>query len=492
MRRVIGVQPAAAFAGARVTARVRRLRASCSYRALWLAGLLTGAGWSLPVSGQGYDPVYTQSRSISTAPSAFATGLAPLGLTGTALEESVQQRPRPEFQAIGMQLDDAITEVGQLLTERKDRDYRPRHERTGSFQLYPKIETSLEFTDNLYRRETNKVADQIVKVSPSLLLQSEWANHMVYLNTGATSAHHINTASENYLNYYVGTGGRLDIEEDEYINSNLRFAREHEQRGSPDDLGLPGPTPYANYTGDIAYTKRGSAVYNRVAYTFNRFDYDDVGTTNNDDRDRNEHELAWRVGWEDVPGMVYYIEPAVNMREYDQNRDDNGLQRSSHGWRLLAGINWDVSGVSYAEAGIGYMSQDYEDPTLPTISGWSMNGKFLWNTTELVTMTAEAQRSINETTQTSASGILATRAAFTIDYEAMYNLILDTKLIWRMDEYQGINRNDDIWGISFGARYLINENYYGLLRLSHDERESSQRGSGYVDNRLILTFGAQI
>jgi hypothetical protein len=138
------------------------------------------------------------------------------------------------------------------------------------------------------------------------------------------------------------------------------------------------------------------------------------------------------------------------------------------------------------------MSQDYEDPTLPTISGWSMNGKFLWNTTELVTMTAEAQRSINETTQRSASGILATRAAFTIDYEAMYNLILDTKLIWRMDEYQGINRNDDIWGISFGARYLINENYYGLLRLSHDERESSQSGSGYVDNRLILTFGAQI
>jgi hypothetical protein len=413
-------------------------------------------------------------------------------MTGTALEESVQLRPRPEFQAIGMQLDDAITEVGQLLTQGKENDYRPRHERTGSFQLYPKIETSLEYTDNLYRRETNTVADEIVKISPSLLLQSEWANHMLYFNTGATDARHINTASENYLNWYVGSGGRLDIEEDEYINANLRFARDHEQRDSPDDLGLPEPTPYANYTGDIAYTKRGSAVYNRVAYTFNRYDYDDVGTTNNDDRDRNEHELAWRIGWEDVPGMVYYVEPSINTRIYDQDRDDFGLQRSSHGWKLLAGLNWDVSGVSYAEAGVGYMSQDYEDPTLDNISGWSLNAKYLWNTTELVTMTAEAQRTINETTQVGSSGILATRAAFTIDYEAMYNLILDTKLVWRNDEYQGGGRNDEIYGISLGARYLITENYYGLLRLSHDERESDRLGSSYVDNRIILTFGAQI
>jgi hypothetical protein len=464
-------------------------RSGCSRRALLAVGLLCPAA---SAGAQGYDPVYTQSQSISTAPSAFASGLAPLGLTGTALEESVQRRPRPEFQAIGMQLDDAITEVGQLLTERKDRDYRPRHERTGSFQVYPKIEGTLEFTDNLYRRETNKVADQIVKIAPSVLVQSEWANHMLYFNTGALSARHVDTASENYLNWFVGTGGRLDIEEDEYLNGNLRFAREHEQRGSADDVGLPEPTPYANYTGDLAYTRRGSSIYNRVAYTFNRYDYDDVGTTNNDDRDRNEHELAWRIGWEDVPGMVYYVEPSVNTRIYDQERDDNGLQRSSHGWRLLAGINWDVSGVSYAEAGVGYMSQYYDDASLDTIAGWSVNGKYVWNTTELVTMTAEAQRSINETTQVGASGILATRLGFTIDYEAFYNVILDAKLVWRNDEYEGINRSDDIWGISFGTRYLISENYYGLLRLSHDERESNQRNSGYTDNRIILTLGAQI
>lgn len=484
MRRTSRDDRAAAIAGRRAFPRVGYWRAA--------AGLMLGAGATAPALAQGYDPVYTQSQSISTAPSAFATGLAPLGMTGTALEESVQQRARPEFQAIGMQLDDAITEVGELLIDRKDRDYRPRHESTGSFQLYPKIEGTVEYTDNLYRRSTNTVADEIIKIAPSLLLQSEWANHMLYFNTGAVSAHHVNTASENYLNWYVGSGGRLDIEEDEYLNGNLRFARDHEQRGSPDDLGLPEPTPFANYSGDLAYTKRGSAVYNRVAYTFNRFDYDDVGTNNNDDRDRNEHELAWRIGWEDVPGMVYYVEPSVNTRIYDQERDDGGLERSSHGWKLLVGLNWDVSGVSYAEAGVGYMSQDYDDPTLPTISGWSMNGKFVWNTTELVTMTAEAQRSINETTQAGASGILATRVAYTIDYEAMYNLILDTKLSWRNEEFEGNNRTDDVWGISFGARYLINENYYGLMRLSHDERESSFTGNGYTDNRIILTLGAQI
>ena len=466
------------------------LRSEASRRALLAAGLLCGA--AAPAAAQGYDPIYTQSQSISTAPSAFATGLAPLGLTGTALEESVQLRPRPEFQAIGMQLDDAITEVGQLLTDRKNRDHTPRHERTGSFQVYPKIEGTLEFTDNLYRRETNTVADQIVKIAPSVLVQSEWANHMLYFNTGALSAHHIDTTSENYLNWYVGTGGRLDIEEDEYINANFRFGREHEQRGSADDVGLPEPTPYANYTADVAYTRRGTAIYNRLAYTFNRFDYDDVGTTNNDDRDRNEHELAWRLGWEDVPGMVYYVEPAVNARIYDQQRDDNGLARSSQGWRLLAGINWDVSGVSYAEAGVGYMSQYYDDATLDTIAGWSMSGKYVWNTTELVTMTAEAQRAINETTQVGASGILATRASFTVDYEAFYNLILDIKFLWRNDEYEGVNRSDDIWGLSLGAKYLISENYYGLLRLSHDERDSSQSGSSYIDNRVILTLGAQI
>ncbi len=467
-------------------------RASVSPRALALAGA-AAAFCAGPVAAQGYDSVYNQERNISTQPSAFATGLAPLGLTGTALEESVQQRPRPEFQAIGMQLDDAVTEVGQLLTGREEPAARARYERTGSFQLYPKVEVSAEFTDNLYRRENNKVADEIIRVAPSALLQSEWANHMLYFSGGLAKGMHVNTASENYLNWYAGTGGRLDIEEDEYFNGNLRYSRDQELRGSPDDTGSTEPTLYSTYTADLSYTRRGTSIYNRGLYTFNRYDFDDAGNVNNDDRDRNEHEFSWRVGWEDVPGMVYYIEPAVNTRIYDQKRDDGGLERSSHGWRILAGLNWDVSGVSYAEAGVGYMSQNYDDAALDTISGWSMNGKFLWNTTELVTMTAEAQRSINETTQTGASGILATRGSFTIDYEAFYNLILDTKLGWRNDDYQGgTSRTDDTWTYSVGARYLINENYYGLMRLSHEERDSSRAGSSYIDNRIIFTLGAQI
>ncbi|HEY4135444.1 MAG TPA: outer membrane beta-barrel protein [Alphaproteobacteria bacterium] len=471
---------------------------ACSHRAICVAaGVLLG-GAAVPAWAQQgpnqQDPRITQPSILpAQSLSPFATGLGMIAPTGSALDESVQQRPRPEFAPIGMQLDDAITEVGQLLVDRKDRDFdHPQREATGSFQLYPKFETSVGYDDNLYRKDTNTSADEIFTFAPSLLLQSEWANHALYFSTGALAAEHVENTSENYLNYYVGTGGRLDIEEDEFINGNLRFGQEHEQRDSPDDLGLPEPTPYRTYAGDLSYTKRGSAIYDRVAFNFLRSDYDDVGTVNNDDRDRNEYTLSWRVGWEDVPGMVYYLEPSVNTRVYDDEVDDTGLRRSSKGWQLLAGINWDVSGVTYAEFGVGYMSQDYDDALLPTVSGWSMNSKLLWNTTELVTMTAEAQRSIDETTQVDASGILATRASFTVDYEALYNLILDAKVSWRNDEYQGNSRNDDTWIYSVGARYLMTENYYSLLRFSHDVRESNQTGNGYTDNRIVLTFGVQL
>ena len=435
-----------------------------------------------PVVGDQGPPV---EGAVQTAPPGYVD-------TPTAVQESVRGRPRPEFDPLGIPLNDLANGIGRLVAGRDGALPAKTDAFVGSFVVNSKMELQASHDDNLYRTRTNKTADDLVAFRPSITLGSDWANDELKFEAGGEIGRYRRTGSEDYQDYSLAVSGKLDVLEQEALTAALRFSHSHTKRGSPDDPGSPSPTLFNTTTLDLGHRFDGGAMFSRMSFQAAYYDYLHNGGVENDDRDRSEFSLTERLGIEYVPGTQLWIEPGVNTRRYTRGSFNGNLDRSSSGGQVLGGMTWDYSGITYFEFGAGYMMQTYDDPQFSTIQGPAANGKMTWNATELLTLTATLSRRINETASVGQAGYLATAYGFTADWEVLYNLIADVGFSRENDSFRGgAKREDTLSSVSTGLRYLFGQHWYIEARAVYEERTSNIPSSGFTDQRLLFTLGEQ-
>ncbi len=413
-------------------------------------------------------------------------------LAQQALSESVTSRARPEYDPIGIQFDDALRLIGRGAIGRNAAPTSRSAETLGSFTLFTVTELEEIYDDNIFRSNTGEVSDYITKFRPSLKLTSDWANHALNFNVGAEIARNALHGSEDYEDFNAGVDGKIDIDEGDTINLGASAQRGHDQRGSLNDTGAATPTKYYNYGFTGAYTHDVGDITSRTTATATRIDYLANNGINNNYRDRWVLEVRQRFAHEVDEGSQVFIEGAANDRVYDETFDNAGQKNGSHGFEALGGYQWDYSGVTFLEVGVGYIYQDYNEPTLPNPHGPNFRLRGIWNATELLTLTAEAGRSIEDTAQTGVSGVLTTSYALKADWEAMYNLIVSAQLGYRDEQSRGSGRVDDTTTSALRARWLIDQHWYLTSALEHDFRDSSVTTGNYTDTRALITIGEHL
>lgn len=387
--------------------------------------------------------------------------------------ETITTRPRPELDPLGM--------------------------RFGGFLFYPKLGVGEEYDDNIFRVEGDKEDDLITVITPEVSLRSDWANHSLNFEADATIGRYAESSDEDYEDFTVRADGRLDITRNNYLFGALEHTQFHEDRGSPDDVAGTVPTEFTISNASVTYFHRFNRLSFTVEGTAREINFDDVpaigGTINNDDRDRKDFIGTVRVAYEIVPEYEAFFRGGVNARPYDDAVDDNGFDRDSDGYEVVIGTAVDLSGVTFGDVFVGFASQDYEDPQLPTIDGVTFGGTIYWNVTRLTTITGSIRRTIEESTLSGASGFFATRVGVSVDHELLRNLLLSGDLHGTRSDYEGIDREDDDIQVGLGAKYLLNRHLYLSLDYSYWQRESSQAGGGdrdFKQNRVIVGLETQL
>src|SRR3546814_8891709 len=117
-----------------------------------------------------------------------------------------------------------------------------------------------------------------------------------------------------------------------------------------------------------------------------------ISTIDQGDRDRDRTEIALRTGYEFTPLREVYLLGAYNFREYDRATDRNGFRRDSDGYTLAVGAEYDLTGITFLDAYVGYTTQDYDDARLQELKGWTAGAKLTWNVTRLTTLTGPLSR----------------------------------------------------------------------------------------------------
>ena len=108
-------------------------------------------------------------------------------------------------------------------------------------------------------------------------------------------------------------------------------------------------------------------------------------------------------------------------------------------------------------------------------------------------MTAFAGRSIEDSANPGAGGMLVSSAGVTIDHELLRNGVLSGRVSYSDMDYRGIDREDEMVGASLSATYLINRNLGITAALSTQKTDSRglQADDDFTINRMTFTLVSQ-
>jgi hypothetical protein len=399
------------------------------------------------------------------AAATYAIAQTPEPQATTAPEQqSVLQRPRPDFDPDGARL--------------------------GSFFIYPGVDLQGLYNSNVFAVPSGKKGDFVASLKPDIALLSNWGEHALNFRAAGEIRRYAEQVSENESNFNTTMDGRLDILSHSSVTGRVGYELAHEDRTSPDTIfNQKNPTPYQLTTAQLGFVHERGIVDVKVDGAVGYYSYDNATTGTGvtvveTDRNRVEYVLTPRVSYELVPGYSAFVQASANAREYQSAVDHLGFRRDSHGYEIDAGTAVEITHILTGEVFAGYLEQDYSDSRLQAVAGPGFGGSLLWNVTGFTSIRASLTRTLQEFDLTPpASGYVETAAAVGVEHEWLRNLLLTTGASYKNDDFQGIARTDNIFEGDAGAQYLINRNLRAGLSLGWQRRESNATG---------LTFSQEI
>ncbi len=381
---------------------------------------------------------------------------------------SVRGRARPEYDSVGI--------------------------RMGGFMAHPQITIAGEYNDNVFATETNPEEDFIVHVTPEVSVRSHWSNHALNFNFSAPMRYYSDFDENDTTDFIGGLDGRIDIYRDLYVYGGAEYGDMTEPlSSSPTALPLREPIEYTRASSNFGFVK----AFNRLRLSgearYAQFDFEDGFLFNNapvdqDDRDRSVLEYGVRADYAVSPMTALFVAFGVNERDYDLDPPDVLVSRDSDGHEVLVGADFDVSRLVRGQIGVGYLEQNYDDPSVGETSGLAVRSRVEWFPDELVTVTFAASREVADAGAFGASSYIANNGSFAIDYEWRRNIIFGLRADYSVDDYSGIDREDTRWNTVFTADYLMNRGAAWFVEVGHYEQSSDglQFGREYDINRAVL------
>ena len=393
------------------------------------------------------------------------------GVLQTAPPQGTAQQPRPDYDPIGVPL--------------------------GAFLLFPALDVSAAYDDNVLRQQSNRVGDEITEFAPSVVINSQWGVHMLNLHANAQYYDYAKLHTETRLDWDAGAVGRLDVLRGIDFGGVGDYQIGHEPRWSPDQPGFAQkPTEYSLTHGEGAFNYHPYALGVSVGMIFDRYNYQTtplIGGTllNNEDRDRNDYQGYLKTSFEFSPGYSGFVRGIYDQHVFDLKRDRTGVDRDSYGEEYDAGVDFAVTTLIQGEAFLGYIDHFYRTP-LPNISGFSYGASLNWLPLQVLTIHLLASRILNDTTITSAAAEDDRHVGLGADYEFARDILVGISADYTDSRFQGSTRDDKLTDAGVNVTWLINR----LLRLraqyAFQTRSSSVPGQFFNDNTVSLTLTGHI
>ncbi|MGP1274340.1 MAG: outer membrane beta-barrel protein [Caulobacterales bacterium] len=382
---------------------------------------------------------------------------------------SVTQRPRPEYDALGA--------------------------RAGAFIYRPSLTLGVELNDNIFATATNEETDSILILNPAVTVDTTWSRHAFNAYANVNRKLYNDFTDESTTDYALGAGGRLDIRRSTSLNGSISQSRGTEPRTSAGAAGFAAePIRFDNKTFSIGGQHTFNRLRLRAGYDFAETDYEDArliggGVASQDFRDQDTHRYTVRADYAISPDTALFVRYRYNDRDFHLAPPAVLNNRDSDGYTIDGGVEFDLGGLARGEIGLGYTEQTYVSAAFPKVEGFSFDGLVEWFPTQLTTLTFTARRAIEDSGIAASAGFLGTSLAAQLDHELLRNVILTGRVDYANDDYEGIDREDERWGATAQATYLVNRNLGLTASYSYLDQTSAgiDAANAFSVNRVMFS-----
>lgn len=367
---------------------------------------------------------------------------------------SVTQRPRPEYDAIGIHL--------------------------GGFTAFPSLELGIGYSDNIFAARNNRRSDVFFAFDPQLRVVSNSATTRIALTGGAALRRFASNPIKNETGYFARAEGSLDVDRDSQIvgAAEVRRAYQAQFSSAAPDNALRS-VAYVQSTGLL----RGSRQFGRLKATLvtdvTRLNFSDLPLAggvfiDQDFRDSTVVRGGGRLSYAITPGLSVFGESNYSRIAYDLKRAGTQPNRDGQLLYVLGGASFDVSALIRAHAGLGYIRRTFDaSGSYRPISGVAFDGRIEYFLSGLTTLSAGATRSIEESISVGSSGYFSSTYRLRVDHELLRNLILYGQGELQDNTFEGVSRMDKIWAARAGGTYLSTRNLNLMAGASYLNRTSA-------------------
>jgi hypothetical protein len=343
--------------------------------------------------------------------------------------------------------------------QRQQPGYEPVGIRSGSWMFNPSVMAGTFYDSNVFSSNTTQRSDIAAVFEPSLRAHSLWERHGVDVRLDAQSTVYNQNPSLNQTNASLKGNGWIDITKDTMLLTNFQVAHLNEGVGT---LGSPSnaisPTPYDLLSGDVTLRKEFNRLTTSVGLRTDSYDFgstraQDGSVINQDARDGQIYSLHGRIDYAISSTLGWFAGVEGNQRDI---RGTPGHTLDSQGYRALSGVTVALGNLITGEFGAGYVQQRFDDPSIGTVDGPSYRARLTWRPTRLLDVHFNAEQIVTQTSDTSATGVLANAVQLGLDYELRRNVIVSLAGGYENDRFFGQLREDNVATSDARVKYLVN------------------------------------
>lgn len=358
----------------------------------------------------------------------------------------------------------------------------------GAFVFTPTIRAGALYNDNVRAVEVGGQEAWAGTLDASLGMVSTWRRHAFGALLSANAlAYEEALDDDNIFNFNASGNARIDFGRSSNIFGNAGYSQLTEERGSanlPVDAVSPGD--YQRTQAELGLAHSFTRTILSASAQARTVDYDDVtliggGVVDNDVRDFDAYALIGDVEREFRSGYAGFASLIYEEREYDDTAFVGG---NSTGIEGRAGVRGALTDFVDGEAYIGYVTRDFDAAS--TVDGFVVGGLLDWTPTENWRVHFEGATSVDASNDFTAPSYISHRVELSIMRSVLRQLSLGPRFGYQRSDFQGSNREDDIFFLGLDGRYDLTRTVSIDAGYRYTDRDTTLVGGSFDQNRFII------
>jgi len=426
-------------------------------------------------------------------------GLMPAQANAQALESVLLEAPKPLGDVRNLRREPDPEQL-KIVSERLDPELRAVSIRWRGFELFPLLKTTATIDDNIYATDNDTESDFITTINPSIFVRKEYRRHNFGFLAEADYNKYFENTDEDTLNFKTRFNALLEARHNLTFPFEVSYRQAHEGRGQNFSTNFSvEPIQYNVFGTAFGFNYNPNRLEVAVLGRYSDLSFEDgenrLGTdVVRRDADRSAAEIEASVSYDIAPNHRPFA--SVSVTDVDYKRGDfqsgsfSGPQRDNKGVNVMAGWELAYKGLVEGFVSAGYGTRDYSDSSIKDVDSVQLSSDISWNVTKRATLNLALNRTIAEDNQVLNAAVVS-HGRLKLDYEVLHNAFFNAFAERAMLDFQDSSREDDIMGLGFGMRYVLNPRYSVSGDYRFRMRDSNAAGLDYDRHQFMVRLNSR-